>query len=500
MVRHGWTLLAIWFSRSCLGTVWGGAELGQAIAVFRAMPLIQITPAEKAAGLSNMEPDLGYLLHDRGVSEDLVAIFGHHKIVKMNVFARIESTEENIRAWLDNDLGLKRSEGVEQKVLIACVVDAWEAARERVKRQADAESLARVEGRPKELLKGTHLSLRRAFFATFEETEEKFMPSRQMMDMRFDQIEEGEVKAEPLCEVVSLSKEELSEGTGNEVDVSLAGSKNGSIRLKTNKVRTSPPESPEQLRTFYRIIANHWQMVKLRLPGKGFLKNHSRTDWDDMVTHILGEEVWGLEAKSAGGQVIAKPSWLQVLEYEFQVRKAAYKSINEGAELSDALKAAKASDSIKTRYLITPMAVAATAAKNETRIAIWQPEQARDEAGLAAWANKGKWQPKHNDNSKGGGKANKKGKGGKSGKGGDKGSGGGGGGKGGGKEGVQNFFNQAKKNPALAPKLKFTTADGRKICFRYNKGHCAADACAFAHVCAKCEGSHPYQSCPTWDR
>ena len=48
--------------------------------------------------------------------------------------------------------------------------------------------------------------------------------------------------------------------------------------------------------------------------------------------------------------------------------------------------------------------------------------------------------------------------------------------------------------------LRNHTADKRPICFHYNqeKG-CKRDACTFAHVCARCFGSHPYgPDCPKY--
>ena len=481
------------------------------------MPLRVLDPEAHLAGLRSVEPDLAYLLHDRGVSEGVVALLGHSGCRRLNVFAKIERGDAEIRAWLDQDFQLKASDGMEAKVAIACVIDAWEAAKERVSRQAAAESQARVDGRPKELLRGTHLALRRAFAGIFGETEEKLFPSRQYMDLRLDQIEEGELKAETLSEVTSLAQEEEGADRHDVLDIR----KDGSVKVSKKNVKGEPPRAPEQLRVCYKIMANHWQMVKIKLSGKPFLAGHTHADWEQHISYLLGEEVWELDAMAAGGQIVARPTWLQVLEYEYRTRKETFKLVNEGATLTAALAASRKNESLRSRYLVTPMAVAARASAIPAHL---PTEKARDESGLSAWAGPGTSNLLNNTGGggsvnlnhaggggggggggykgagrgagKGGGKGgNKNNKGG--GKGGANGGSGNGGNKGGGK-GVANHFNQAKKNAELSRTLKFTTADGRKICFKYNKGHCAQDQCAFAHVCAKCEGAHPYQNCPNW--
>ena len=481
------------------------------------MPLKQITREEQQAGLKGMEPDLGYLLHDRGVDEQLVALIGHSKVTRLNIFAKIERNEEAVRKWLEDDFGLKSSDGTEAKVLIAKTLDAWEAAVKRVRAQAEAESQARIDGRPKELMRGAHLALRRSFENLNGGTEEKYLPSRQLVDQRLDQIEEGEVKAEPLSDVVSLQKEEESDIKNTEVDVKFG---NGSIKFKKQNLKTSPPDTPEQLRSFYKIIANHWMMVKLKIPGKSWLVDHEASAWEAHVSYLLGDDVWGLEAKSAGGQVVARPAWLQVLEYEFRLRKEAYKQVNNGVPLTEALKNARDSDSLKTRFLLTPMALTVNTSKAQSSNTF---EPARDEAGLTrvalpagagtgrgnggggfggggrgnggAGRGNGLWKGAWKGAGRGGGKGGNN----KGGGGGGAGGGGNGGGSGkGGAKGVSNHFNRAKADPQLARTLKFVTADGQKICFRYNKGKCTQDQCQFVHVCAKCEGAHPYERCTAW--
>ena len=56
-------------------------------------------------------------------------------------------------------------------------------------------------------------------------------------------------------------------------------------------------------------------------------------------------------------------------------------------------------------------------------------------------------------------------------------------------------YNQARRTPGTT-ELHSVTPDNKKICFAFQKKKCTRDACAFAHVCAKCFGPHPFEDCP----
>ena len=99
------------------------------------MPLLVVSLAEATAGFEALEPDLAYLLADRGVSAQIQSILGHLGITRLNVFAKIERADDQVRAWLRADVGLDGAEVPRQQVEVAKVLDAWEASRDRILKQ-----------------------------------------------------------------------------------------------------------------------------------------------------------------------------------------------------------------------------------------------------------------------------------------------------------------------------------------------------------------------------
>ncbi|MCR9077396.1 MAG: hypothetical protein NXI07_15265 [bacterium] len=133
------------------------------------MPLVEISAENASAGIVALDPDLDYLLTDRGVSKPIRAILGHFGVTRLNVFAKIEGTEDTMRAWIAKDLGLKREDVMNTRIMIAKIIDAWEAARDRVAKQTAFESEARAAGLPRQTLKSAHLALRTSFKGRHDE-------------------------------------------------------------------------------------------------------------------------------------------------------------------------------------------------------------------------------------------------------------------------------------------------------------------------------------------
>ena len=78
----------------------------------------------------------------------------------------------------------------------------------------------------------------------------------------------------------------------------------------------------------------------------------------DHVDWLLGENVAELKAVNPQGTESVRPTWSVVLRYELELRKEATRRMNlAGSTIADALHLARLSDDIRTRYLITPLAL-----------------------------------------------------------------------------------------------------------------------------------------------
>jgi len=196
--------------------------------------------------------------------------------------------------------------------------------------------------------------------------------------------------------------------------------------------------------------------------------------FNDLVDYILGEDVAGLEAKDPEGRVMGRPSWAQVLSYEFNIRKQAYRWFNEkGMALDTAIQTAMEDQEIKSKFLTTPMAVSVAA------IQVRASSEAGTSANSRSWAAaaqvEGRWAAEMNT------------------------------------QPPNNWQARPPKKPTGPPASRtefhnarvWQTTDGRPICRKFGNDKCSDDkACGMLHVCDYCAGSghgtpnHPASQCP----
>ena len=162
------------------------------------MPLDVYDAAATAAHLSTLDPELAYLLDELEISQQIQANLAAREIKKVGVFAKVEPNEEAFRAWLKADLELDPATSVGARVTVAKLAEAWEAARQRAVTVRKIEAESRVTGQTREMLKGVHLALRRACARTHGPVEDRRCPGRAYLESRLEQLDDGELEAEPL--------------------------------------------------------------------------------------------------------------------------------------------------------------------------------------------------------------------------------------------------------------------------------------------------------------
>jgi len=318
------------------------------------MPLKAFDAPTTAAHLARLEPELSYLFDELEIPEAVQANVSEREIRKIGVFAKVEATEDAFREWLKVDLGLDPAEGVGERVTVAKLAEAWEAARQRATTSRKLEAEARVTGQTREMLKGVHLSLRRACARTHGAVEDRRCPGRAYVESRLEQLDDGELEAEPLSKVttVALEQESVTSATGAGVDVR----KDGLLHVVKGK-RTAPlPTGPEQFRAVMRVMGLHWEMVHLKGAGRAILKDYSVQVFERHVDYILGDECHLIG--EANPTMACTPTWDLLMKYEFELRKHAIRKVNEGGmTLAEAMEAARRSIEHRTSYFITPLAM-----------------------------------------------------------------------------------------------------------------------------------------------
>ena len=179
-------------------------------------------------------------------------------------------------------------------------------------------------------------------------------------------------------------------------------------------------------------------------------------------------------AQDEHGHTIASPNWRLVLQYEFNLRKKAYREMSEqGTPFIVALREAWDDVLTRNRFFVTPLAIASSSGSKSVEFTT-SAEQAfskRRGSDIDGYPT----QRAHTMNQKNKGKA----KGGK-GKGGKR-------------------FKGSGKGLDVPKGCARVTPDGKNICYGYNDfaTRCRNPQCSFfsGHVCGICFQKHPMYAC-----
>ncbi len=422
------------------------------------MPKV-LAAEEQEQCLGKMEGELLRILEDAEVPKEVRALFGHFGILKVRSFARLEPDEMSLRDLLKKEFEI--GEGIAERIIIAHILVAWGSARERVKRQAEVVTEAKVHGVTPELPKSEDNSMRQAFEGVHGEISDLIYPSNDYLKSKLDQVEEELYEAEPLSEVVS--REHAVAGT-SDVTLTLIPS---ALRVSKVKHKIAMPKDSEQLRARMKTMAMCWELTRMRYPERRTLKDLTGQVFTQLVEYLLGELVW--QFRGPGDQQI---TWSDLLEYEWQIRKRAMRWVRQQKyTVNDAIAMAMKDQEVRTTFFLTQLACS-------------KPRK-RDRSPPAAPRGQPSNQPRNPQQQQNKGKGNK-GKGGR-GKGkGNKGDG----------QGAATAdttaVNHAKKNEVI---LLSVPGSGKPICLRYNKNTCTG--CSFEHACLRCgEYGHRLAQCP----
>ncbi len=416
-----------------------------------------LSAEEQAAGLAKVEGELLRILEDADVSSEVRALFGHFGIIKVRSFARLEPDETALRELLKKDFEF--GDSIAERISMAHVLVAWDAAKDRVKRQAEAATEAKVHGTTPELPKAEGNSMRLAYEGVHGEIPDTLYPSNDYLKAKLDQVEDEIYEAEPMTEIVSR---ESAASDSSDVTLTLVPS---ALRVSKVKHRIAPPKDTEQLRARMKTMSMCWELVRMRYPDRKSLQGLTHQTFTNLVEYILGDMVWQFR-----GPADQQVTWQDVLAYEHEIRKRAMRWVRQQRyTVKEAIEAAIKDQEVRTTHFVTQLACSRS--RKRDRSPLPEPRQPTPA------------QPKNNQG---------KGKGGQT-----------KGGKGKGKGGKQdwsnqtspeiNAVNQAKKKEKL---LSAVPNNGRFICIKYNKNTCVGQGCRFEHACLRCgEYGHRLGQC-----
>ena len=416
-----------------------------------------LNDVEKAA-LARLSPDLQYILSERNVTVEVQLQLSQIGFFTIGLFSSLADDRASMRIILGTDFGLDPSEAglanaakLQRRIEMSRMIDSWETCRTRQEKEQELAAEQRASRLPLSIGKNTHVQLRQRFENEYGEHRDTCWPAQTMVERRFEEIEEGSIRAEPLTEVVNL-EEAQEDPFGAVLD------KDGAIRLKKAAKKVAMPSDSEELRARMKLLSVSYQLARYQHSTRPWLQTCTPQVWMDHVDFVLGTQCYGYVLEVAGHRIT--PTWNTVLGYEHQIRKKAINDIMyRQLDLRQALEAARRCAETRELYFTTVVALTtAVQARDKVQGTKQTWKQDTSQSNKPSGGGKGSNKKKDKGNSKGNGKG----------------------------KGNHTKFKHTK------------TPDGRLICFRHQSNGCSSPKCGFVHVCTHCLGSHAQADCPTF--
>ena len=406
-------------------------------------PLV-LTPDEQSEALLKGSSDLVYLFGREEIPPDVQALFFHVGITTNAKLASFASDANEFKTVVAKEFGIDQAVSLEMRVRVANLICVYNTARTRTSKLEEISGELEARRLQKPMPSSEYVAMIRSWEVKWWTLDDKDKPARSYMEKKAEELEQGEVRAEPLSAVLNYEEDD--------VDV-LAPIWDSSGTLKMRKGSSSVPEpiNPEQLRKRIMLLGTGLMCLGMRHSNRTFLQGLTPQTFQSYLSYLLGDHVYQLTGRSAEGHTVASPSWSQLLVYELEIRRKAWRlTLGDNSvhnTFAKCLDEARRDPVCKERYFTTPVAFSALSRPS-------RPEG--NWSSSSSNARKGKQAYKGSKGTKGKGK-----KGGKAGKGSSR------------------------------------TPDGKTICFAYNNenNRCKNRNCIHKHVCSKCFGKHPIYVC-----
>ena len=414
--------------------------------------------------LALIESDLSVLFESQKMHREVQAKIALAGYTELPLFAKVDAGGgvTGVHAFITTDLGINPAGGSIKRATAGRIVLAWEAAQTRVKARNDAEAAQSAADGPVTIQRLEYVNLCKAHLDKRDKKElaEKLMSGQSYLEKRLEQIKENNYIAETL-EEVTCSLDDKSTGQGGELRVDKEG------RLKTHRcaATTHMPRSSEELRTRFRVMAHHWELVRLKMPHQSAASDFDFKETLSVhVDWLLGEEIAGYTVRDEeSGREFSMP-WRQLLEFEYQIRRRAmFVMTHEGLSFAKALSAARNHDPTTQKYFFIPIGIhAGIASSNGAKKR--QFGQDDHEARRPPAPPRGGAPPKKGASSAPGSA--------------------------GWERPVKPFGPKSWRSGESS-----WTPDGRRKCDDFNKKGCNRKSCKNVHVCTVCDEKHPLWRC-----
>ena len=409
--------------------------------------------------IKTLSAELRYMLDDRNISQTIQAGLARSGFRTMGLLSAIADTRAEIREMAKTEFGLDTTAAnltnevkMSRRQACAALIDVWESCKRRNEELDKQASEAKASKLPMTFPKSDISTLRTRYEAEYGKKEDSHFPADSFIEKRFQEMEDGEIKADSLDIVVS--REECAEDS-----FTPALDKEGRIKVRNVNKKVPLPRNSEEYRSRMKLMAVTFVLAAYKHPNRAWLKTAKPSAIQDHVDFILGEDISGFTYESEGGRSVPVP-WTLVLSYDFQVRKLACRYINHDDEDFEAsLRKARENGACKEKHFSTPLAI---------QMPVLMNPRGKGASSSAGEGSSG-WREPPSPKGRGKGTRPPAGRGNSKGK---------------------------SKGRGKAGKPNSITPDGRRICFGFNHEEgCDNRQCAFVHCCQFCFGNHPKTRC-----
>eukprot|EP00435_Cladocopium_sp_Y103_P068936 s20_g32.t1 len=266
-------------------------------------------------------------------------------------FTMPDPSENDLVDVLRDSFNTDVAQGLESRAQVAAVICSWRETQTKQKRQAEVEAEMDTREWTKPIPTGDYINLRNAFMQVYGKIEDRVTPSKEYLEKKLQELENGEFRAESLTEVVS--KDEVDP----DVMMPIFDSK-GSFSVKRGSTTIPLPTGPEQLRRRLSVMLHAILMLAIKHRNREEIQDVLRDLFERYKDYLLGDYVWGLSSTDLQGHQVQTPPWSLVLSYEQAIRKRAYSlMVTEHVRLGAALEQAWKCPTTKERHFITPLAL-----------------------------------------------------------------------------------------------------------------------------------------------
>ena len=312
------------------------------------------------AHLDTMTSDLRFLLAEADVPDQVqwrISQCGYKNISTFSVWG---DDKPAVRAAISADIlnpiedGLTPAQQSAARAQGNYILSAWIVASQRSAEQTRLSTEAKLLRLPTILTRTTLVALRVRYEGEYGRVPDTIFPCAALIERRMEEIEEGDITAPQLTEIIAVDLCADETTTIQEVGTS--------VKIRKAPKAIPAPATTEEYRNRVRTMAISYVLARYKHSSRLWLRTATLEVWNSFVNYILSDEVGCYSLDTEG--ISVKASWATTLSYEYQIRKLACRKMQyDQLDFAAALAAAMVDLTCKERYFITPTAYIAAASR-----------------------------------------------------------------------------------------------------------------------------------------